>query len=77
MGLRLGIFGGTFNPIHFGHLRLAEDVREHFPLDRILFIPTNVPPHKVMERYIPPEHRLNMVKMAIRVIDPFSAMMLS
>jgi nicotinate-nucleotide adenylyltransferase len=65
MGTRLGIFGGTFNPIHFGHLRMAEDVRDHFSLDRILFVPTNLPPHKVVEQHIPPEYRMHMVEMAI------------
>ena len=43
---RVGLFGGTFNPIHLGHLRAAEEVREALELDRIDFVPSSVPPHK-------------------------------
>ncbi len=45
-GPRIGLFGGTFNPIHLGHLRAAEEVRESLALDQILFIPSAIPPHK-------------------------------
>jgi nicotinate-nucleotide adenylyltransferase len=62
---RLGIFGGTFNPVHIGHLRLAEDVREEFNLERIVFIPTNVPPHKEVHDDAGPSHRCAMVRLAI------------
>jgi nicotinate-nucleotide adenylyltransferase len=71
MSERLGIFGGTFNPIHFGHLRLVEDVREQFSIDRVLFIPTNIPPHKQLEYKINPRHRLHMVNIAIQGNDAF------
>lgn len=64
--MHIAIMGGTFNPIHFGHLRIAEEVREAFGLDRVLFIPTFQPPHKDNGSLIPPEHRLEMVKLAIR-----------
>ena len=43
---RIGLFGGTFNPIHLGHLRAAEEVREALDLERVLFIPSRIPPHK-------------------------------
>jgi nicotinate-nucleotide adenylyltransferase len=62
---RLALFGGTFNPIHVGHLRLAEDVREQYDLDTVLFIPTNIPPHKSVDAEIEPKHRLAMVRLAI------------
>ncbi len=68
---RLGIFGGTFNPIHIGHLRLAEDLWEEFHLDKILYVPTNRPPHKTMDTWIDPEHRLRMVEIAIEGNDHF------
>ena len=64
--MHIAIMGGTFNPIHFGHLRIAEEVREAFDIDRVLFIPTFHPPHKDNGSLIPPEHRLEMVKLAIK-----------
>lgn len=64
--MRVGILGGSFNPVHFGHLRVAEEVREALRLDRVLFIPAALPPHKVGHRLAPPEHRLAMVRLAIR-----------
>ncbi|MGB9668210.1 MAG: nicotinate-nucleotide adenylyltransferase, partial [Thermosulfidibacteraceae bacterium] len=62
---RIGIFGGTFNPVHMGHLIAAEDVRYKMKLDKILFIPSNIPPHKSTKGLISAEDRLNMVKLAI------------
>jgi nicotinate-nucleotide adenylyltransferase len=61
-----GLFGGTFNPIHNGHLRAAEEVRKYFPLERILFIPSYVPPHKAQKEVVPAWHRLQMVEIACR-----------
>jgi len=66
------LFGGTFNPIHMGHLRLAEDVREEFHLDRIIFIPTNIPPHKDAGSKASASERLKMVEMAIAENSNFS-----
>ena len=63
--MRLGILGGTFNPIHLGHLRIAEEAREAAQLERILFIPTHTPPHKGNEEIIPPHVRLEMVAIAV------------
>ncbi|MFI5397111.1 MAG: nicotinate-nucleotide adenylyltransferase [Candidatus Binatia bacterium] len=62
---RIGIFGGTFNPIHLAHLRSAEEVREAQRLDRILFVPSATPPHKRKQGLVSAEHRLAMVRLAI------------
>ncbi len=64
-GARIGIFGGTFNPIHIGHLRSAEEVRETQGLDRILFVPSAQPPHKRAAGLVSAAHRLAMVRLAI------------
>ena len=61
---RIGVYGGTFDPIHVGHLRAAEDARERLALDSVLFIPCGDPPHKV-RRLAPAAHRLAMVRLAI------------
>ena len=63
---RIGFFGGTFNPIHLGHLTIAEIVLGALKLDEIIFIPTFLPPHKIDRELISAEHRLNMVKFAIK-----------
>ena len=63
--MRIGIFGGTFNPIHLGHLRAAEEIRERFDLERVIFIAAAVPPHKEVESGITGEHRMEMVRAAI------------
>ncbi|OHB30400.1 MAG: nicotinate (nicotinamide) nucleotide adenylyltransferase [Desulfuromonadaceae bacterium GWC2_58_13] len=63
--MKIGILGGTFNPIHLAHLRIAEEVREACALDQIVFIPAAVPPHKTLGEDIPFAHRLAMVEAAI------------
>lgn len=60
---KIGIMGGSFDPIHNGHLVLAEQVRTRFQLDKIIFIPAGNPPHK--EAFVKKEHRFNMTTMAI------------
>ncbi len=62
---RLGLFGGTFNPIHLGHLHAARIVCRRFALDRILFIPSSLPPHKETRAMASSEHRFNMVNFAL------------
>jgi len=63
--MKIGILGGTFNPIHNAHLRVAETTRDRLCLDRILFIPAATPPHKTLDGEISFEHRRNMVELAI------------
>jgi len=58
---RVGIFGGTFDPPHLGHLLLAESIREEFALDEVLFIPSNQPPHKERDDLTATTHRYAMV----------------
>jgi nicotinate-nucleotide adenylyltransferase len=75
---RVGIFGGTFNPVHLGHLRAAEEVVEVFGLERLIFIPSASPPHKADrpdDPIAPAERRLEWVELAIRdnshfAVDP-------
>ncbi len=62
---RLGLFGGTFNPIHTGHLRVAEAARRLMTLDEVLFVPTGHPPHKPAGDLAAPHHRLAMTRLAI------------
>lgn len=61
-----GILGGTFDPIHYGHLVLAEKAREACKLQKVIFVPAAVPPHKIGEVSTSAENRLNMVKLAIQ-----------
>ncbi len=72
---RIGLFGGTFNPIHLGHLRAAEEVREALDLERVLFIPSHIPPHKtsgVADPIASSEERLAWVENAIAEAKHFS-----
>ena len=62
---KIGLFGGTFNPIHCGHIKAAEVVQEIFSLDKVLFIPSFIPPHKESQKIVSPDHRLKMVELAV------------
>jgi len=62
---RVGIFGGTFNPIHRGHLEIAEEIKDFFSLDYIIFIPAGIPPHKENREIVDSHHRLRMVELAV------------
>ncbi|MGD0110753.1 MAG: nicotinate-nucleotide adenylyltransferase [Armatimonadota bacterium] len=60
----VGIIGGTFDPIHFGHLVAAEEARARFSLDRVIFVPNGDPPHKKSYAVTPAERRYEMVELA-------------
>lgn len=62
--MRIGLFGGTFDPVHIGHLVIAETVGSDTPLDRVLFIPAFIPPHKLNEKTTPASIRIEMLKAA-------------
>ena len=63
--MKIGILGGTFNPAHFGHLLLAEGVKASLSLDKIVFVPANLPPHKKNTDIADARLRLKMVKLAV------------
>jgi nicotinate-nucleotide adenylyltransferase len=68
---QIGILGGTFDPIHFGHLIIAEAAMDQLGLDRIEFLPANDPPHKPEGSVSPARHRAAMVQTAIDPVDYF------
>jgi nicotinate-nucleotide adenylyltransferase len=69
----LGIMGGTFDPIHHGHLAIAEEAREALGLEQVLFVPAGSPPHKPGRPVTPGAHRLAMVELAIAGNPSFAA----
>jgi nicotinate-nucleotide adenylyltransferase len=62
---KIGLFGGTFNPVHFGHLRAICEVVEGFPLDECYMVPAAIPPHKTTDGVVGAEDRLEMLRLAI------------
>lgn len=63
--MRIGILGGTFNPIHMGHLILAEEALHKLRLEKVVFVPAFIPPHKNVDTRISPQDRLKMAMLAI------------
>ena len=63
--MRLGIFGGTFDPVHYGHLLLAETCREQLKLDEVRFVPAATPPHKVHHQITDGSARADMLSLAV------------
>ena len=69
--MRIGVYGGSFDPVHFGHLIAAECCREQAALDRVLFVPAAVPPHKQDQRLADASERVAMLTLAIGGHDAF------
>ena len=69
---RIGLIGGTFDPVHLGHLITAQDAVERFELDEVVFVPAAIPPHKQHLRHVEARHRLNMLKLAVEADLRFS-----
>lgn len=68
---RIGISGGTFDPVHNGHLIMAAAVKEKYCLDRVIFIPTGNPPHKIGMKVTEAEHRYNMLSLGVSSYSAF------
>jgi len=68
---KIGIMGGTFDPIHIGHLFIAEETLERLNLDKILFIPAGVSPHKINSKTTAPQHRFLMTAIAVNSNERF------
>lgn len=64
--MRIGVYGGTFNPIHLGHLHLLEEFARRLSLDQVLLIPTHVPPHKAAPDLASAEDRMEMCRLALK-----------
>lgn len=69
--MRIALFGGSFDPVHNGHLHLAKTARFMAALDEVILVPARVPPHKVGSVLAPPHHRLAMLKLAIEGLSGF------
>lgn len=72
--MRVGVFGGSFDPVHLGHLILAEQCREQAGLDRVLFIPAGIPPHKLGRTLSDAKHRVEMLRLATAGVDEFEVL---
>lgn len=70
---KIGILGGSFNPIHAGHMRMAVDARETVGLDKVLLMPVGEAPHKPQDAMLPFAHRLRLVELAVRGVGGLSA----
>ena len=63
--MKIGIYGGSFNPVHNGHLKVAEWILDRVKLDKIIWVPLYKPYHKEVSYLLEPEHRYNMLKLAL------------
>ena len=71
--MKLGILGGSFNPIHLGHLILAQEAKEQLGLEKVFFVPCSRPPHKSADGLPAASHRLEMVRLAVQGDPSFEA----
>jgi nicotinate-nucleotide adenylyltransferase len=69
---RIGVFGGSFDPVHCGHIELADNSLKELSLDKVIFVPAKIPPHKLHKRLSPLKHRLAMLKAALKPHVRFS-----
>jgi len=69
---RIGVFGGSFDPVHMGHLVVAQDAAERLELSEVVFIPAAIPPHKQHLQQVDAKHRLNMLNLAVESDIRFS-----
>lgn len=69
---RIGLFGGSFDPVHRGHIALARMAAHELELDEVIFIPAKKPPHKLSKQLAPARHRASMLKAAIAAYPKFS-----
>ncbi len=70
--MKIGLFGGTFNPVHKGHVNLVKNFKDKLSLDKVLVIPTAVPPHKQAESLVSSEDRLSMCRLAFGTLAEVS-----
>jgi nicotinate-nucleotide adenylyltransferase len=68
---RIGVFGGSFDPVHTGHLTIAQDAVEQLRLDRLIFVPAAVPPHKQGKTLVDGHHRFEMLRLATEGVPKF------
>jgi nicotinate-nucleotide adenylyltransferase len=69
--MRIGLFGGTFNPIHFGHIHASKEIKNKFDMDQIYMIPSAIPPHKKRQGVADAQDRLNMTRLAVSSLDGY------
>lgn len=70
--MRIGLFGGTFNPIHIGHIKVSKEIKEAFKLDRIYMIPSAIPPHKKSTGIADARDRLEMTSLAVSMLEGYN-----
>jgi len=69
--MKVGIFGGTFNPVHAGHIHIAKETTKKLGLDKLIFVPAYIPPHKKVENPIATRDRLKMLRLAVKANKKF------